>query len=200
MAIPYSYSPFFCRFIIAVETVAQIFSSNGQLNEEIVRDNFAIASITPMANTNGDFANESFLATTFQSIKNLTSFEQVDFIAGPLNSDNSFLNLVAVFVNSELSEFFQTESNQVGEPRSLVFTLFGVNSPFFQDPGMTEVGSVILSLVVDSSAITFENFSSPIEFNFQVTEVCVFKYCSVAWEQLANAKTIKKVHFLTAVL
>ena len=162
--------------IVSVESAARTLSANGLLNDTIIRENFAIDSITPVTSPEGDFLSQSFLATSSEAVSNLASFAEVNFTQS--SSTNTFLdtlNLAAVFINSELSELFQSLSNPEEESRPIIFTFYEVNSPFFQDPNAAEdVGSVVLSVIVDSTQqnITFGNFGSPIEFKFQVTEVC----------------------------
>lgn len=153
-------------------------SSTGQLEEARTRENFAIGSVVP----EDGFPDLTFLALSMNDINNSTNFTQVDFMEGSLNSNGS--NLASVFINSQLSALFQTQANPSEELRPLVFTFFEVGSPFFEDGNLTnfEVGSLILSVVVNTGEIgnvTFENFSSPIEFKFQVTEVRTYVSCCV---------------------
>ena len=170
-------------------------AADGQLDKVKTRDSFAVASISPPNNT---FSELTFFATSFEEIGNLTSFgDQVDF-----TDDGSFLdrmNLASVSISSQLSNIFQTFSNPNGELRPLIFTFFDVDSPFFQDTSLTDftVGSIIFSVIVGTEMenVTFENFSSPIEFKFQVTEVHTKETaCSnVAWPQISRQHRSSKL-------
>lgn len=165
LTIVFSYS---YRIVLSFESFARTLSVNGALDEPRVRENFALSSITPMALPDGSFPQEVIQVSSVS----MSNFEQVDFTDS--NGNNSSLNrnnLLSISINSTLSEFLQGD-----EIRPLIVAVFALNNSLFPDPSLTgniEVGSVILSFIVDTNGknVNFDNLISPIEFQFQVTEV-----------------------------
>ena len=176
---------FLSSVVSTIETVGVTLLSTGQLNDTIVRSNFAIDSITPAPEQDGSFSAQTFSISSDEPVNNLTNFMQANFS----DASGSFLdqvNLASVFISSELSGVFQQQNDTEPAPRPFLLTFYGVDSPLFQDStsnlSALEVGSIVFSVVVDTgkdNITVFQNLPSPIQFQFQVTQVgmCVYVCC-----------------------
>lgn len=152
-----------------MESFAELASSNGLLNKTIRRENFAIDSIMPAG---GSISGHTFQITTDTNISSITSLNEVEFIA---DSNDTVESLVSVFINPAVAETLQTKSNPTGQPRPLIFIVYLVDNPIFQDVNDSQIGSLVLSLIVDAQMpnLSFSNLNSSIEFRFDPVQVPV---------------------------
>lgn len=85
---------------------------------------------------------------------------------------NTVNSLASVLVSSTLYQVFQSTSSRTDDLVRLVFVVFDIDSPFFQDPNNTNTGSVILSFLRSpEDGPTPTNLDEPVRFWFEAIQV-----------------------------
>jgi hypothetical protein len=161
---------FLCRIIESIETYASLIPVDNQTSELLLnRENFALLiteSITGeipggdliQAGSGVDVVNEDI------------DFTQVEFSS---SGSSSMTHLASVVITQELIEIFQN-STPVDEPPRIIFVVYGVNCPLFQDPvHLNGTGGVIVSALQSpiQSLVSVEDLEEPVNFQFRTNKV-----------------------------
>lgn len=139
------------------------------------RENFAILIIGRGPDQNGTIPGELVEAGVGLDINGKINFTQGQFVTSHPSMKMHTDSLASTIVSSTHFEVFENTSTQSEDLTRLIFVIYDVNSPLFQDPNNTNVGSVILSFIRSpEQGPAPMNLEHPVKFQFQANQVLKF--------------------------
>lgn len=175
-----------CRIIQSIQVFADLVPLTNDTDEDPLpvdlvfrRENFAVLIKVRVPNSNGTIPGQLVQAGSGLNINSDIDFTQGQFLTSVASTyPNSITgSLASAFLSSTLFQVFENTSTQFNNFTRLVFVVYDVNSPLFQDVtlnGTAENGtrSVILSVLRSpQQGPAPVDLEEPVKFQFQANQV-----------------------------
>ena len=145
---------------------AVLVAMNGTENVTLARENFAVLAVEPQPDSSGQIESFVVQVEVGEPLSNASDFNNAVFSSSLLPSGDP---LAYVVMNENLIQVIQNTSSEPDQDPRLIFVVYEINSPLFQDPDGNETGSVIFSVLRSpEQGPPPTNLDEPVMFQFQV--------------------------------